>query len=192
MHRSNVNRRRAALAIVCLLSVPAAAAQIELAVGDAAAAPQQTATVDVTVRSLKDAVDFQMVLEYDPEVVEPAGVELGPDVGSAMVESNDETPGRLGISMAASQPMAMDDGVLLQVKLKAVGDAGATCELVPTDVEAHQRADMAQILVAKAESGTFTVGGSLPWMWVLIAAGAVILLLIIAAVLRKGKDKAAD
>ena len=185
-------RRLACAACVLLLATAAPAGPIELVIADAEGGPGESVTVPVTVKGVKGAVSFQMAVEYDPDVLEPEGAEVGEMIEGGMAETDAETEeGKLGVTVAISPGLEEDEGQFLTLTFKVVGDSGDASELTPVDVEAHTDEDgFPQILVASADAGEFKVtGGTGPWIWIIVAVGAVVVIVLIIVIVKLAGKK---
>lgn len=181
-------RRFACAACVLLVATTATAGPIELVIADAEGGPGESVTVPVTVKGIKGAISFQMAVEYDPDVLEPEGAEVGEMVEGGMAETDAETEeGKLGVTVAISPPLEEDEGQFLTLTFKVVGEKGDASELTPVDVEAHTDDDgLPQILVASADGGEFKVtgGGMGLWVWIIVAAVAVLVIVLILVIVK--------
>jgi hypothetical protein len=159
---------------------------LTLEVGSARAGPGAEVEVAVTAKGAAGLGPMQMVLTYDPAVLEPLGAERGPVLGgNTLLEHAADPSGRLAVAWATQQPIG-GDGVLLKAKFRVVGAQGQKCTLGLDSVRAWDAKTHLDALVT-VKPGEFVVdageaGGVRDrlWLWVGLGVGAVLVLAVVA------------
>jgi len=176
------------VALLAVALLPAVAlAEVTVQVASESGSPESEVAIPVQVTGVKGAASVDIRLTFDAKVLDPVKVEPGAAAGDAMVQSNDETEGALGVSLVSTTGLDADEGELIVAHFKVIGEKGNTCEVVPDYVEVN-KADLSQMLVAEKTPGKFEVTGGLPiWIFIVIGAAVVLILLVVilVAVLKK-------
>lgn len=172
---------------------------ITLSVSGGEAGAGKTFSADVSVKggATLGAVQFNLV--WDPAVLEFNSLEKGKLLaGGAMLESKSDAPGRLSVAWVS--PDGVDgDGALLRATFKVKGQPGQKTAVAVDKLRAwgpapgHHEGAAGQHLIdvqAKGESGQFTVAaaGMGYGVWLMIGAGAVLLVLLM--IVMRGKRQA--
>lgn len=177
----------------------ACAAPVTLSIPTLEAKPGQEIEVPITVKGAKGMSALQMLLTYDPAVIEVVKDGEDPDKaitkgkilpGNAITKVFTTTPGRLPILfLGGADPTKKaiyaveEDGTLLTIRFRVVGQANQKTGLTIEKAEAFQSNDMD--MAVKTEAGELTVRSEFPWWWLLLIPVALLLLLIVRRVTRK-------
>jgi hypothetical protein len=190
MNRMRIDSRtrtwRVALFAVGLLTA-AATAEMTIEVASETGSPESEVAVPIQVSGVKGAASVDIRLTFDPKVLKAGKVEPGKVAGDAMVQSNTETEGALGISLVSSSGLDADEGELVVAHFTVVGEKGDKCEIAPDYVEAN-KSDLSQILVAERKAGEFEVTGGIP-IWIFIVIGAVVVVILLVVILAAALKK---
>jgi len=117
--------------------------------------PPSTLEVPIEVRAAFNVGGLQLELTYDPEVLQLQGVRAGPLARNALLESNDDIPGRLRLALVNS--LGIDgDGAVISVIFLPTG-RGVSSAFALESVEASDT-DLKD-LVVKTSPGLYTGPG---------------------------------
>jgi hypothetical protein len=94
-----------------------------LSVASVAAAPGEIFQVSIDADRAEGAIAFDLLLRFDPTVVQPLSVELGYAASAFSLTSNLTEPGRVRLGLFDSQPLP-GSGTIAIVTLQAVGQVG--------------------------------------------------------------------
>jgi hypothetical protein len=210
------------LAAVLMSSTTALAGTVTLSVPNVEAQPGQEVEVAVAVKGAKGMRAFQLVLTYDPavlEVVKDADASravtrgkilpensllnvyttsIPPPVGSDGKSSGEPTavkPGRipvlfLGAGDASKKTIQAleDDGTLLTIRFRVVGQPGVKSPLALERAEAFQGDGLSMLV--KTEPGELTVvsGSAFQTWWLLLLIPVALLFLLLALMMRRKRS----
>jgi hypothetical protein len=160
-------------------------APLTLAVGTHEGSPGETIRVPIEIRGARNLGPVQMLLWYDPEVLEVKTVEQGELLHSVMLDQRVLQPGVLQILMITSDTIN-GSGPAFVVHFHVIGKGGDSSNLKLDHVAAWQRDPSLEMLVT-AENGSFKVRGFAlpPWAWIAIAAAVLVVLLGVIFLRRK-------
>lgn len=198
--RSAAFRVGVALFVLAAGSGTADAAGVTFSLPTMEVKPGQEFDVPITVKGVKGMSALQLLLTYDPAVLEVVASDdpdktftrgkILPD--RAIMTVYTEPPGRLpilymgGADEVKKQMFAVEeDGVLVTVRFKAIGQPGQKTALAIEKAQAFQLSDMDMLV--KTEAGEVTIAAApseLPWLWIAIGIG-VLLLLLMALMMRR-------
>jgi hypothetical protein len=143
-----------ALALVVLLGLPAAG--LTLTVQDRAVEPNGTVVVPIAVADAEDLGGVDLVLVYDPAVLQFESVSPGTIAARSRVSSRESGPGRIAIAVASPRSVT-GTGPFLALTFTAVGSAGTRSPIALDSVRAGTvDGDAVPVRVA---NGTVSVGG---------------------------------
>lgn len=144
-----------ALALVTLLAVPAAG--LTLTVQDRSVEPNGTVVVPIAVADAEDLGGVDLVLTYDPAVLQFESVSPGSLAERSQVSSSESGPGRIAVAVASPRSVT-GAGPFLALTFTAVGPAGARSRITLEPVRAVTvDGDAVPVRVV---NGTVSVGGS--------------------------------
>lgn len=188
-----------ALGLLCLCAGTAGAA-VTLSVPKLQAHHGQEIEVPITVKGGKGMSALQVRLTYDSAMLEVVQDSNDPDKAvargkilpdKAIAKVYTETPGRLPILfLGGADPKAKtifaveEDGTLLTIRFRVIGPAGQKSALALEKAQAFAANDMDMIVMT--EPGEIAIGSAVPWLWIAIGAGALVLLLVVIMAARRG------
>lgn len=185
--RSTIGLFAAACLLALLLSGTVAAAPMGVAINDSTAAPGSTVEVPIAVSGAQGLGGIDLLVSYDPAVLNATSVEKGPLL-KGMLSANTDTPGY--VSLSAIDPDGINgEGPLVMVRFRVIGANGASSPLSITRVTAY---DVGTYLdqPAAPRDGTFTVsggpGGAAPGFGAGIAAASLAALCLLVLRRRRG------
>jgi Ni,Fe-hydrogenase III small subunit len=185
-----------ALTLVLASAATARPATVILSVPKLQAGSGQEVDVPITVKNARGMSALQMRLVYDPAVLEvvndPDNPDRSiikgtvvPDNAAATIRVYREVPGKMPILfLGGADPVQkkifaieQEDGTLVTIRFRVIGEAGTTTPLTLEKALAFQTSDVDMLV--KTEAGELTVTTPIPWLWILIGAGVVFLLIVI-------------
>ena len=179
---------RCTLLLLAAAAPALAAATMRLEVGSTTGTPGATVDVPLSITDAKNLGSLQFDLVYDPKLFEPSQppVKAGALLPGAMVESNAVEPGTLRVAMISGEPVN-GSGEILVLTCLVAQDASGAAEIRPTAVRAWDHRNNLDMLV-ESSTGLLTIAPRLPWTpLVAIAAGVVVLLVVLVAIARRGR-----
>lgn len=141
-------------ALVCFSFIVgfAAAAQVEVNISDASGSVDETVDVPLTVNNAENIGSLDIVITYDPTILQVEGVSKG-ELNNGMISSNTDTDGILSIAIA-DQNGIEGDGEIGVISFSVVNETGSS----PLKVESLSVYDTDSLeLNAASEDGSFTV-----------------------------------
>ncbi len=178
-----------------------AGAAVTLSLPKLQAGHGQEIEVPITVKGGKGMSALQLRLTYDPELLEVVQDPNDPDKAvtrgkilpdKAIAKVYTDTPGRLPVLfLGGADPKAKaiyaveEDGTLLTIRFRVKGPAGQKSALALEKAQAFAANDMD--LIVKTEPGEIAINSAIPWLWLAIGAGALLLLIAILAARRRGQ-----
>jgi hypothetical protein len=141
--------------LVLLLAGPAAAA-MTVSIDSTTAAAGSTAIVPVKVSGASNLAAMDLVVTYDPSVLQFSSADLGAISTNGMVEANSASPGTVKIGLVDTKGIS-GDGTLVSMNFKVVGGSGTSSQVNP-QVSGAWNLDLVDIQTTTS-SGTLTVGG---------------------------------
>ena len=165
--------------------------KLTVAVGNITAAAGKEIDVPITITGGKNLGALELVLTYDPAILEAKSAERGSLTSNASMEYFVNPPddkaganpsGRMGVALA-SQDAVDGDGQAVVTHFVVKGQAGQKSALRLESVRAFDGNHLDFLVTTTA--GEFTVGGGWPWWWIAVAVGAVLLLLMLLKVSRR-------
>ena len=187
-----MQKRTAIMGLVIIFSLSAAvsAAGLSVQVSDATGRTGDTVDVPVTVTGAQDLGALDLLVQYDPGVLNAIGVEKG-SLTKGMVLANTETPGTIAIALIDTQGIS-GSGPIVVMKFQVTGATGATSPLTLVVARGNHVRTHEEFPVQMA-GGTFTVtdeapagGGTIPGFDALAALSA---LGVIGAILIFGRGR---
>lgn len=152
--------------------------KLTVAVGSSTASPGQVVQIPITLSGANGLGALELVLTYDPAVLEAKSAERGSLLGSnSLVEHYSDASGRLAVTLV-SQDGVGSDGPVIVAHLLVKGQAGHKSALRLENVRAWDGKSHLDFLVTTT-GGEFTVGSGWPWWWIAVAIIAVLLLLVL-------------
>ena len=157
--------------------------KLTVAIGSIIGSTNQEAEIPITLTGATGLGALELVLTYDPAILEAKSAERGSLLSSnSLVEYFVNPSGRLAVTLV-SQDGVTGDGPVVMAHFLVKGPAGQKSALRLENVRAWK--GHLDFLVTTT-AGEFTVGGSgWPWWWIAVAAGAVLLLLLLMKVARR-------
>jgi hypothetical protein len=162
----------------------------KLAVGpaNATAVAGQEVDVPITVKGAAGLGALELVLTYDPAVLEARSAERGELVSTnSLVEYYADPSGRLAVALVSQDPVN-GDGPVVKAHFVVKGQSGQKCPLRLENLRAWDGKTHLDFLVT-AEMAEFTVGG-FEWPWwlipALVAAGVFLMVLLLGLRRRRG------
>ena len=151
-------------------------------------------SVPIHVESKDEMGCMQFALVYDPAILEVKGLEAGPLLpADATVDFKADQAGYLqgGFVCSVTKAGAKGDGAALKVVFMVKGQPGQKSPLKLEKVRAWETSDP-EILV-QTEAGELTVvsPSQIPWLHIGIAAGVLVLLLLVFLIARRGHSQPA-
>lgn len=174
--------------LALLLAVPLARAEsVTVRLDAAEAANGDEVEIPILVKGAPGIGAMHVELTYDPAVLEATSVDKGDllDDGS-LIDFNISEPGRIVLGFVTLGSVE-GDGAIAVAHFNVLGADDAESPLAFENTQAWEGGpDRFDILVT-AEGSTFTVASksSFPWLWVIIALAAFILLIAFLARRRK-------
>jgi len=165
----------------------AGAASATIKVPKVEGGPGREVMVPIHIQSKDEMGCMQFALRYDPAILEVKTVGPGPLLpDGATVDHNSDQPGwlRSGFVCSVSKKGVVGDGVALNVVFLVRGALGQKSALKLERVRAWEPSDP-EMLIA-TEAGEFTVADTFPWLWIGIAAGCLLLGLLLLLFRRRG------
>ena len=107
------------------------------------------------VEGASNVGSLELVLVYDPSVLEVTGVERGTLVGDALMVSSMDTPGQVWIGMIDASGIS-GDGAVAVVTFNVLGTPGSTSSLDLKEIAAHD-ADTLLALITETIAGGYSV-----------------------------------
>ncbi len=165
--------------------------KLTVGVGSATGAPGQEVDIPVTLTEANNLGALELVLTYDPAVLEAKSAERGSLLGgNALVEYYANPSGRLAVTLVC-QDAVTGDGAVVRAHFLVKGGQGQKSALQLESVRAWDGKTHLDFLVTTA-AGEFTVAGSWPWWWIAGGVGTVVLmLLLVLAAARRTRPAAA-
>lgn len=181
----------------------ASAAPVTLSLPTIEAKPGDVIELPISAKGAKGMSGLQMLLTFDPAVLEVVVSDdaektfskgkILPERAIARVATEDMTPGRLpivfvgGVDEAKKQMFAVEeDGVLLTVRFRVIGQSGQKAALAIEKAEAFQLNDMDMLVKTEAgEVAVIAVSNEFPWLWIAIGIGVLALLLLLVLMTRR-------
>ncbi len=158
--------------------------KLTVAVGSTTASSSQEVEIPVTLAAAKNLGALELVLTYDPAVLEAKSADRGALLSSnSLVEYFVNPNGRLAVTLV-SQDGVTGDGAVVAAHFLVKGQAGQKSALGLENVRAWEGKTRLDFLVSTT-AGEFTVGGGWPWWWVAVVVGAVLLLLLLLKFARR-------
>jgi len=149
---------RLAMLIVLLLALVAVAdaqALLTVRVSDVTGRPGATVEIPIEVAQATNVGGMHIELSYDAGVLQATEVKRGALAGSAMLESNLNTPGRAIIGLIDTAGLN-GDGAVAVVVFQVVGQDGDTSPLTLGNLAAYDTATL-DALAVQETNGTFRV-----------------------------------
>ncbi len=160
--------------------------KLTVGVDSPTAAPNQEVDVPLTVKGADNLGALELVLTYDPAVLEARSADRGALLGrNALLEYYADTSGRLAVTLV-SQDGVKGDGPVATAHFLVKGQAGQKSALRLENVRAWDGKSHTDFLVT-AEAGTLTVQSAGWPLWWYAVAGAAVLLVLILLVTRRRK-----
>ncbi len=152
--------------------------KLTVAVGNTTGSAGGEADVPISITGAASLSALELVVTYDPAILEAKSAERGALLSSnSLVENYNNPSGRLAVTMV-SQDGVNGDGPVLVAHFLVKGKAGQKSPLRLENVRAWGGKTRLDFLVS-ATAGEFTVGSGWPWWWVAIAVAVVLLLLLL-------------
>jgi hypothetical protein len=139
-----------------LLVAGAAAAPMTVSVDSASVGAGAKAVIPVKVSGASNLAAMDLVITYDPAVLQFSGADLGGISTNGMIETNVATPGTLKIGLVDTKGIS-GDGTLINMQYNVVGTSGATTQVNP-QVTGAWNLDLVDIQTT-VSGGTISVGG---------------------------------
>lgn len=180
-------------ALLLLLVVSVHAATVTVRVEDMTGANGKTIQVPVLVDSAPGIGAMHIELTYDEDVLEATGVERGDLLeDGTLLDFNIPEPGRVVAGIVTLDGIE-GDGEVAVIEFKVLGEGDDTSPLELENTQAWESGTNRFDILVTAESGTFTVGSSssIPWLWIAIALGVLLFLLVLFLLSRRKKQPAA-
>jgi hypothetical protein len=186
------------LASILLLAVTLAGAlvghaqSLTVSVEPAEAPSGQTVDIPILVQGSPGFAALHLELTYNPAVLTVQEMEPGELVtGNALTAFNTDEPGRVVISIAASETIP-GDGTLAIARFQVEGDQGQTSPLGLEYAKAWDGSDFD--LVVEVESAEFTVGAdTMPLILAAVACLlALLFLLVVLVLIRRRRRRRAE
>jgi len=168
----------------------AQAASVTLVAGDVLAGSGSEVVVPVTAEGAQKMGALMMDLTYDPTILQAKEIEEFQDgdlAAGASVEANVIEPGRWRVALARSEPIE-GKGALLRFRFQAIGTGRSSMAI--EKAQAWDQSTPPLDMLVKLQPGSVVVAaaGRPLWLYGAIGAGAVMILLIVARVLRPKKQ----
>ena len=175
--------RRSLLLIfmICLMSMGAAA--MTVSVDDVEAAQGSTTSVPIVVTGAEDIGSMDLVLSYDPVVLQAISADSGELGENAYIESNAANEGEMVIALADAGGIN-GDGAVVTVSFMVLGEEGSSSPLMLEEVSVHNL-DLVE-LVTETEDGEFdVVAGTAPGTGIQNLALITLAVVFLAVLLRR-------
>lgn len=156
--------------------------KLAVGVGSPTAGSGQELDIPVTLAGATNLGALELVLTYDPAVLEAKSADRGTLLSSnSLLEYYANPSGRLAVTLV-SQDGVTGDGPVVKARFLVKGQPGQKSALRLENVRAWDGKTHLDFLVTTA-SGEFTVDGGWPW-WILavVAAGVAVLLILLGCV----------
>jgi hypothetical protein len=141
--------------LVLLLAGPAAAA-MTVSIDSTTAGAGSTTIIPVKVSGASNLAAMDLVITYDPSVLQFSSADLGALSTNGMVEANSASPGTAKIGVVDTRGIS-GDGTLVSMNFKVVGNSGSSTQVTP-QVSGAWNTDLVDIQTTTS-GGTLTVGG---------------------------------
>lgn len=139
-----------------LLVAISAAAPMAVSVDSATVGTGSTAVIPLKVSGASNLAAMDLVITYDPAVLQFSSADLGAISTNGMVETNSVSPGTVKIGLVDTKGIS-GDGTLINMNYKVVGGSGSTSPVTPL-VSGAWNIDLVDIQTTTS-GGTVTVGG---------------------------------
>jgi len=139
-----------------LLVAGAAAAPMAVSVNSASVDAGSIAVIPVKVSGASNLAAMDLVITYNPAVLQFSGADLGEISTNGMIEANSATPGTVKIGFVDTRGVSTD-GTLIKLNYNVVGSSGSTSQVTP-QVSGAWNLDLVDIQTT-VSGGTITVGG---------------------------------
>jgi len=106
--------------------------RLELSISEAAATPNQSAQVTVSMAGYSCPTGGNFYIEYDPSLLSPTAVESSANASHSQLIYNTDTPGKLKISYAGLS--AIKEGPLCAISFRVISDTPAEASLTLSNV----------------------------------------------------------
>jgi hypothetical protein len=142
---------------LALLVSGAAAAQMTVSVDSASVSAGTNAVIPVKVSGASNLAAMDLVITYDPSVLQFFSADLGAISSNGMIETNIATPGTLKIGLVDTKGIS-GDGTLINMQFNVIGTSGTTTQINP-QVSGAWNLDLVDIQTT-VSGGTIIVGGT--------------------------------
>jgi hypothetical protein len=158
-------------------------------VGSVTTRANQEVDIPITLAGATNLGALELVLTYDPAILEAKSAERGALLGSnALVEYYANPSGRLAVTLV-SQDGVTGDGPVVNARFLVKGQAGQKSALRLENVRAWDGKTHLDFLITTS-AGEFTVAGGWPWWLIALAIVlALVLLLLIVVVFRRRRSE---
>ena len=154
---------------LALLISGAAAATMTVSIDSASVKPDSNAVIPVKVTGASNLGAMDMVITYDPSVLQFSSADLGELSTNGMVEANGATPGTVKIGFVDTKGIT-GEGNIVKMTFKVVGAAGKTSQ-VNVQVPGAWNLDLVDIQTSTS-GGTISVGGGKAPLSIVTVLGA--------------------
>ena len=169
---------------LALLVSSAAAAPVAVSVDSASFAAGAKAVIPVKVSGASNLAAMDLVITYDPAVLQFSGADLGAISTNGMIEANSATPGTLKIGLVDTKGIS-GDGTLITMQYTVVGKSGATTQVTP-QVSGAWNLDLVDIQTT-VSGGTMSVGGGKAPLSTVTVLGALCVAVVFLCIQKKRK-----
>ncbi len=141
------------IGLLCLLS-PAQAASCTISMSDETGAKGSTVDVPIYLNDASDIGNLNIILKYDPEIIQAVDVKIGNLSNNGIIEANTANSGEIEMTMVDSSGINGDVQVAF-VSFNVVGEVDSTSDLALEMVSVNNLGLID--VVTHTEDGSFTV-----------------------------------
>lgn len=176
--------RLASVGLMIFFAVTMEARGVTLSIASAQASPQESVIVLVETSDGKELGGLQFVINYDADLLELERVELDESVGGGLVDQKIYQPGLARVAAVLEKPLSQD-GSLLRMHFRVLAETAVEASLDMTGARAWSHKDILELQV-ETQPGHVTIEPARSMLlWIAVAAGVIVLLLVIGLSLRK-------
>ena len=168
------------IALATLLTIGVALGDsLSVSVGSAEGASGSKIAIPVSVTEARDLGAFQAELVFDQAVLELDGIDAGPLLDDALLDSHSGNPGRVKIGFVKLAGVN-GSGVLFTLRFAVTGKDGASSSLELQEIGAWEQSSHSEIRVNAIPGNIVVRSGSLPLpLPMLIGAGVAVFLILV-------------
>jgi hypothetical protein len=142
---------------LALLVAGTAAAPMAVSVDSATVGVGAKAEIPVKVSGALNLGAMDIVITYDPAVLQFSRADLGEISTNGIIEENSATPGTVKIGLVDTKGIS-GDGTLIKLQYNVIGKSGATTQVKP-QVSGAWNLDLVDIQTTNS-GGTISIGGA--------------------------------